>query len=195
MRSLKILPGISGLILLIFLTHSCKKEEIPTNEVPSAYDLFPLKKGNKYHYSYDSFYQASPYEDNFNGKERWTVLSDSLKESKKEYLFETVFNGTEMKVIPYPYKRDTIIIKDKISYFKVIQDSSGLLVFGILSIDAFQRYQNVAEMKGQKTQYGIGNTAYTFYAGRGLIKYNFYYSTNQVHSSRSYTLDSAKIYN
>jgi hypothetical protein len=169
-------------------------DEISFSTLNQTYDLFPLHPGNKYYYSYTSVYQASPYEDNYFGKKCWTILSDSLKSSGREYYFEEVFNGTEIKQIPVPYSRDTIIIKDRISHFKVIQDISGVLSFSILSIDAFQRYQTVSEMKVQKTTYGVGTTQYTFNAGFGLKKYSFYRHTNQYNSSADYTLDSARLY-
>jgi hypothetical protein len=110
------------------------------------------------------------------------------------YFFEEVFNGTEIKQIPVPYRRDTIIIKDKISHFKIIQDSSANLSFSILGIDTFQRFQTFSEMKAQKTTYGVGTTSYTFNAGFGLKKYSFYRHTNQENSSTDYTLDSVRLY-
>lgn len=173
----------------------------------SVFDLFPLKVGNEYYYKYDYWHCISILGSEYfsAGKIKWTILTDSLKNNMSEYYFEEKFNGIDVvvrKYYPGPAGSDTTIIKDRIRYFRVIENPSALLslLIGELRLigqDAkwnisFKRYHII-----QDTVIYVGSISegadYYFQADSGMTKYLYHDGPNTNITYFKYILDSVKI--
>jgi len=173
----------------------------------SVFDLFPLNVGNEYYYKYDYWHCISILGTEYvsEGKIKWTILTDSLKNNMTEYYFEEKFNGIDIivkKEYPGPAGRDTTIIKDRIRYFRVIENPSGLLSLLIAELRltgqaafwniSFKRYHNI-----QDTVIYVGGIMdgadYYFHADLGLTKYYYHDGPNTNITYFNYILDSVNI--
>jgi hypothetical protein len=157
-------------VISILTLKSCKEKEEPGL---TTYDLFPLKVGNEFYYSYSYTTQYDgPYKKS-NGKRKWRILTDSLKIFSVEYIFEEKYNGVEIIKIIYPKTIvDTTIIKDSIRYFKVIEDKSGQLSFWNLNPTwniTLQRCQMDSDIVIHNWVGSNYQRDYQFHANKGLI--------------------------
>ena len=184
---------ISLLILVATLSmflSCCTKEE-----GSHLFDLFPLKVGNEYYYSYSYSYLKDilgPGNKSI-GNIKWTILTDSLKDNMTEYYFEEKFNGIDTK---YPFN-DTTTVNDRIRYFKVIEDPSGLLTFWNITPHwdiNLKRYHNHPDTAIHNWGPQIG-ADYYFHADSGLTKYSYINLPNLDITNELYILNSIKIFN
>jgi len=164
------------------------------------YDLFPLNVGNEYHYEYSYFFMQD-----FNGpiirskgKTQWTILTDTLKNNMIEYYFEEKFNGIDVyddSFFGNPI--DTTIIRDRIRYFKIIEDPSGLLTFFEITKNwniTFKRYQNVPNTIIDNWIGSDRQIYYCFHSDTGLTEYRYWKGPIANQSSETYNLESIKIF-
>ncbi len=169
-------------VLTGFLLSTCEKPE---------YDLFPLKVGNEFYYTYYK-YRYTGISAYTNGTEIWKVISVSSQGNTDGYRIERKFNAI-LKVAG-----QTIIISDSLRFFEISEDrsssllsSSSMILFKEIS---FRRYQHdpVFEIKqeGNSSQQGW---SYLFKVDSGLTKYTYYHPPNQI-TNELLKLDSVKIY-
>jgi hypothetical protein len=173
----------------------------------SEFDLFPLNAGNEYYYKFSYSYCVSILGSEYfsYGKIKWIILTDSLKNNMTVYYFEEKFNGIDIivrKYYPGPAVGDTTIIKDRMRYFRVIENPSGLLSLLIAELGltgqntkwdiSFKRYQYI-----QDTVIRVGalmdGADYYFHADSGLTKYSYHDGPNTNITYIKYVLDSVKI--
>jgi hypothetical protein len=173
---------ISLLVLTGFVLCTCEKEE---------YDLFPLKVGNEFFYTYYK-YRYSGISAYTNGTERWKVISVSSQGNSDIYRIERKLDAI-LKVAG-----QTIVFSDSLRYFDISEDKSSSLLSSssmlLYTEIRFKRYQHdpVFEIK----QEGYSNReswSYFFKADSGLTKYTYYHPPNQI-TDESLQLDSIKIY-
>ena len=181
-------------IVSTLILKSCKKKEEP--ELPT-YDLFPLKVGDEFYYSYSySTLTDGPFKKS-NGRKKWKILTDSLKDLSVEYLFEEKYNGMEINKIVYPNTIvDTITINDSIRYFKVIEDKSGQLSFWNLNATwniTLQRHQRDSDIFVHNWIGTSYQRDYQFHANKGLIDYINGKGPIANSYSERYKLDSVKL--
>lgn len=178
--------------IIILTFKSCKKET-------SLYDLFPLKVGNEFYYSYTYHYNHGwpGREKKANGKRKWTILTDSLKNNSVEYTFEEKYNGVEINTINFPATVvDTIIIIDSVRYFTVIEDNSGQLSFWNLNTTwniTLQRFQKESDVVIHNWSGSNYQRDYQFHANKGLVSFINGKGPNIGQYSESYDLDSVKL--
>lgn len=155
---------IQLILLLQILLLACNKPESPR-------DLYPLKVGNEYYFSYSKTKPVT-IQSTTKGVEVWKVISDSIKGNSIHYLIERKLNATEL-VPTINYRRDII---DAISYLEIIEDkSSSVISFWNIS---FRRYQDVGHIE-ISTEGGTSmpTTTFTFKADSGLVYYYYYHPT------------------
>ena len=173
---------ISLLILTGSILCSCEKQE---------YDLFPLKVGNEFFYTYYK-YRYTGISAYTNGTERWKVISVSSQGNSDIYRIERKLDAI-LKVAG-----QTIIISDSLRFFEISEDKSSSLLSTssmLLSTEIrFKRYQQdpVFEIK-QEGHSNQQDWSYLFKADSGLTKYTYYHPPNQI-TNESLQLDSLKIY-
>ena len=187
------------IVALTGLLSSCKKKEVPITLTP-VYDLFPLKVGNEFYYNYSYDYKYDPTYGPFkksSGNRKWRILTDSLKVNSVEYSFEEKYNGVEISTIVIPKTIvDTVIIKDSVRYFKVIEDNSGQLSFWNINttwnitLQRFQKDSDIVIHNWVGTNYGRD---YQFHANKGLIHYSNSKGPISNQYYENYKLDSVKI--
>jgi hypothetical protein len=167
------------LLVIIFSSLiSCEKEE------KGRYDLFPLKAGNEFYYTYYK-YRYSGLAAYTGGTETWKVVSESSQGNTIIYAIERTLNAT------YRFLGDSMIISDSTRFLTVREErsSSVISIFGF----SFKRHQDVSQIELKKE--GNTNTAswsYIFEAGRGMTEYQYYHPPNQV-EMESLILDSCKV--
>lgn len=164
------------LFLSAFSISTCEKQE---------YDLFPLKVGNEFYYTYYK-YRYNGISAYTNGNERWKVISVSLQENSNVYTIERKLNAI-LKVAG-----QTILISDSLNFLMISEDkSTSLLSFS--SIFRFKRYQHdpMFEIK-QESHSNTQGWSYCFKADSGLTRYSYYHSPNQV-TNETLHLDSLKL--
>jgi hypothetical protein len=165
------------IVLSGFILYTCEKEE---------YDLFPLKVGNEFYYTY----HKSRIPVYTNGTERWKVISVSSQGNSDIYRIERKLNAI------LQVAGQTIIITDSLRFFEISEDkSSSLLSSSSLYIEiSFKRYQPdpVFEIK-QESHSNKEGWSYLFKADSGLTEYTYYHPPNQV-TNESLHLDSLNIY-
>jgi len=169
-------------VISVFLLSTCEKQE---------YDLFPLKAGNEFYYTYYK-YRYTGISAYTSGNERWKVISVSSQGNSNVYTIERSLNAI-LKVAG-----QTIIISDSLKFFEIREDkSSSLISFSSMLLYkeiSFKRYRHdpVFEIKqeGNSTTEGW---RYLFKADSGLTKYTYYHPPNQI-TNESLHLDSLKIF-
>lgn len=166
-----LLISISTLVI-----KGCKKDEVPAEN--ALYDLFPLKPGNIFYYSYSYSFQQDPVfgpVKNAGGKRQWRILTASSEINSVEYTFEEKYNGFEKTTIIYPdIVTDSINIIDSIRYFKVIEDENGQLSFLNLNPTwniTLQRFQKDSDIVIHNWAGGNYRRDYQFHANKGLINW------------------------
>lgn len=171
------------LVLTGFLLSTCEKQE---------YDIFPLKAGNEYYYTYYK-YRFTGISAYTNGTEIWKVISVSSQGNTDVYTIERKFNAILTAA------GQTIIISDSLRFFEISEDrsssllsSSSMILFKKIS---FRRYQHdpVYEIRQEGNSSREG-WSYLFKADSGLTKYTYYHPPNQI-TNELLKLDSLKIYN
>jgi hypothetical protein len=183
------------ILVLTTLLRSCKKDESP-----AIFDLFPLHVGNEYYYEYSDFFMhdiSGPIIRS-KGKNKWTILSDTIKNNMIEFYVEEKFNGTDVYDNSILSKSiDTTFVNDRIRYFKVIEDPSGLLTFREITKNwniTFKRYQNVPDTIIDDWIGSNREVYYCFHADKGMTKYRYWKGPISDQSSETYDLDSVKIF-
>lgn len=170
------------LVLPGFLISTCEKQE---------YDLFPLKVGNEFYYTYYK-YRYTGISAYTTGTERWKVISVSSQGGGNIYRIERKLDGI-LKVAG-----QTIIISDSLRFFDINEDRSSSLLSSssmLLYIDiSFNRYQTdpLFEIK-QEGNSSTQGWSYLFKADSGLTKFTYYSPPNQI-TNESLHLDSLKVY-
>jgi len=170
------------LVLSGFLLGTCEKQE---------YDLFPLKVGNEFYYTYYK-YRYTGISAYTNGTERWKVISVSSQGNSNIYRIERKLNAI------LNIGDQSIIISDSSGFFEISEDKSSSLLSSssmLLYIEiSFKRYQYdpVFEIK-QEGHSNVQGWSYLFKADSGLTKYTYYHPPNQI-TNESLHLDSLKIY-
>lgn len=164
------------LVLSVFLSGSCEKQE---------YDLFPLKVGNEFYYTY----KKDEINADFSGTERWKVISVSSQGRTDTYTIELKLNGT-LKT-----GDQTRVISDSLSFFEISEDKSSSLLSSssmLLNIEiSFKRYQEDPEFEIKHEQ--IETWSYLFKADSGLTMFTYYHPPNHF-IVESLHLDSLKIF-
>jgi hypothetical protein len=174
--------------ILSVISVKCWKED-------QKYDLFPLKVGNEYYYQYSYSYDDRFVGNNSMGTEKWTVLTDSIKNKNVEYFIEKKFSGIDIdwSILATNNHRDTTIIKDRIDHFIIVENPSGELQFWDIS---FPRYNNKPDLtipiQGSSMDF---TKTYYFSAGRGLTQYYKSWGLMESQTRESYIQDSVKIAN
>lgn len=170
------------LVLSGFLSGGCEKQE---------YDLFPLKTGNEFYYTYYK-YRYTGISAYTNGTERWKVISVSSQGNYNIYRIERKFNAI-LKVAG-----QTIIFSDSLRFFEISEDKSSSLLssksMSPFTEISFKRYQHdpVFEIK-QEGHSSVQGWSFLFKADSGLTKYTYYHPPNQI-TNESLHLDSLKIF-
>jgi hypothetical protein len=171
------------LVLSGFLSSACEKQK--------RYDLFPLKVGNEFYYTYYK-YRYTGISAYTNGTETWKVISESSPGNSITYIIERKLNAT-LKVAG-----QTIQISDSIQYFEISEDMSSSLLSSssmLLFLDiSFKRYQNDSQLElKQEGHSDMEGWSYLFKADSGLTKFTYYHPPNHI-TNESLTLDSLKIF-
>jgi hypothetical protein len=170
------------LVLSGFLLGTCEKQE---------YDLFPLKVGNEFYYTYhkDRYSGLHTYT---NGTERWKVISVSSQGNSDIYRIERRLNA-----ILEIDSRQPIIISDSLSFFEISEDKSSSILSSssmLLYLEiSFKRYQIDPVFEIKHVNIGFEDWSYLFKADSGLTKFTYYHPPNQI-TNESLHLDSCKIY-
>jgi hypothetical protein len=161
-------------IILVFLFNTCERHE--------TYDLFPLKEGNEFYYTY---YKKNNMPTAITeGIETWKVISESAQGDSITYLVEhhqicTVRIGYD--TIIHDWKWQDIISEKK--------QSSVISKWGFL----FKRYQSVSRIELYKQGYSTSpSISCVFKADSGLVSYYYHHPPNHVYDE-SLALDSLKI--
>jgi hypothetical protein len=181
---------VSIVLTFILISESCTKDR-------GRYELFPLKVGNIFYYQYSFSYDDRLVGNNSIGNEKWTVITDSIKNKNVEFYIEKKFNGIDIdwSILTTNNHRDTTIIKDRIDHFIIVENPSGELQFWDIS---FPMYNNnpalTISIQGSNMDF---TKTYYFNAGSGLTHY--YKSCglmeSQTRESYIYIQDSLKIAN
>lgn len=77
---------VSIILTFIMISDSCTKDR-------GRYELFPLKVGNEYYYQYLYSFDDFVVGNSTIGNEKWTVLTDSVKNKNVEYFVEKKLNA------------------------------------------------------------------------------------------------------
>ena len=183
MKKILAIRSIWTLVLFFCLLVTCKKQE--------TYDLFPLKSGNVFYYTY-YMYRFSGISAYTNGNETWRVVSESLHGNSITYTIERKLNAV-LKVAG-----QTIIISDSIRYFEISEDKSSSLLTSssmLLHVDiSLRRYQNDSRIEiKQESHSNTEGWSYLFKADSGLTKYTYYHPPNQI-TNETLSLDSLKLF-
>ena len=165
-----------SLLLMGYLLCGCEKQ--------GRYDIFPLKTGNEFYYSYSSsrFTGISAYS---RGNETWQIVSESTQGNSITYLIERTLNGISVAL------GDTTKIIDSRSMLQVVENksSSAISLWGF----TFKRYQDESHLELFAQGYSSGpSLTCVFKADSGMTKYYYYHPPNQIFQE-SYYLDSLKI--
>jgi len=152
-------------ILCWFLLISCEEQE-------PLYDLFPLKVGNEFNYTYskDRYY---PLIVNTRGTESWKVVLLTAQDGYFTYTVERkIFLVTTLLSDTIDVTNDTIFMEVK------EKESTTLISFWGFE---FKRYQDVPEIElkheGEPT---MPTESCVFKADSGLVFYSYYHPPNQV---------------
>ena len=178
------------IVTLIVISGSCKKDA----QKSDRYDLFPLKVGNEYYYKYSYSYSAFFVGNGTIGNEKWTVLTDSVKNNNVEYFIEKKLNGIyiDWSMLQGNSHRDTTIIKDSTGHFIITENPKGDLLFFEITIP---RYSNKPDTVIHITQSMDFQKTYYFSSGRGLTQYYKSWGLMESQIRESYIQDSVKISN
>lgn len=178
---------VTIIITIIVISDSCTKDH-------GRYELFPLKVGNEYYYNYSYSYYDKFVGNNTIGYEKWTVLTDSIKNKNVEYFVEKKLNGTHIdwSILATNSHRDTTIIKDSIGYFIITENPKGDLLFFDITIP---RYSNKPDTVIRIWQSMDFTKTYYFSSGCGLTKYYKSWGLMGSQIRESYIQDSVKIAN
>lgn len=175
-------------VIFSIISVKCRKED-------QKYDLFPLKVGNEYYYQYSNSFDDFVVGNSTIGIEKWTVLTDSIKNKNVEYFIEKKFNGIyiDWSTLQGNSHRDTTIIEDRIDHFVIVESPSSELQFWDISIP---RYCNKPDSIIRTQGYSMDYTkTYYFSAGSGLTQYYKFWGLMQNRIRESYIQDSVKIAN
>lgn len=170
------------LILISLLLTTCEKPE---------YDLFPLKEGNEFYFTYYK-YRYIGVNEYTKGNERWKIVSVFSDGNSNVYKVERKLNAV-LQVFG-----QAITISDSLRFFEVSENKStselsSSTMFQFTEI-RFRRYQNdpMFEMKKECLS-GVLGWNYLFKADSGLTKFGYCHPPNQI-TNESLHLDSLKIY-
>jgi len=179
---------VSIILTFIVISESCTKDR-------GRYELVPLKVGNIYYYQYSYSYDDRFVGNNSIGNEKWTVLTDSIKNKNVEYFIEKKFNGIDIdwSSLTTNSHRDTTIIKDRIDHFIIVENPSGELQFWDISFPRYNNKPNLTiSIQGSNMDF---TKTYYFNAGSGLTQYYKSWGLMESQIRESYIQDSLKIAN
>jgi len=178
-------------VILSFISLKCKKDD---HQNGNKYDLFPLKVGNEFYYEYKYSFDDFIVGHDTIGTEKWTVLTDSLKNKNIEYYIEKKLNGIyiDWSDLYTDRYRDTSIITDKIDHFKIVESPSGELQFWEISIPRYCDKPDSVIRISPSMDY---SKTYYFTADSGLTQYYKSWGLMSNRIRESYVLAGAKILN